>query len=369
MEMLDDIHPAPLPTLTANGAFVPGIRFGMNEDEYFSIPALSASGVKLLRRSALDFWARTEWLGKTAETEEPEESFHRIVGRAYHARLLEGRDVFFSRYAPAISKSDYKDLLVTTDDLKGELERLGLPKTVKRKQDSIDRILDADPTAGSRIWDVLEDGYTKNHPGKIFLPADLCSKIELSAAMIERNKYLGQAFKGGMPEVAIFWYDEITGCPCKAKLDYWKPKAIVDLKTFENNMGREVVRAVDYEFANNRYAFQGCFYMQAVEAAISLIHAGAVSGDVDPAFLKKVISANPDDRKMLFVFQQKGPAPLAVGKTFNKYSATYRICAAHLETARQSYVQYMETFGKDPWVYEAPIEEFQDSEVPQWATE
>lgn len=349
--------------------FAPGVVFGMDEEDYFSVPALSASGVKMLRRSPLDYWARTEWLGKTEDDEPEEEKFHRTVGKAYHTRILEGRDAFHGRYVPGLDKSDYKDLLVNTDDLKGELERLGLPKTVKRKQDAIDRLIGADPTIGMRIWDVIEDGYLKMHPGKIFLPSKLMTKIELSAAMIEKSKSLGQAFKGGYPEVAIFWVDEETGCPCKAKLDYWKPKAIVDLKTMENNMGREISRAVDYEFANNRYAFQGTWYMQGVEAAIQMLKDGKIIGEPDPVWVSKVISANPDERKMLFVFQQKGPAPIARGKVFSKYSATYQICSAHLEGNRRTYVEYMEKFGRDPWVFDAPIEEFQDSEVPSWATE
>ena len=32
-------------------------------------------------------------------------------------------------------------------------------------------------------------------------------------------------------------------------------------------------------------------------------------------------------------------------------------------------VEYMEKFGKTPWVFDMPIEEFDDSETPPWSTE
>lgn len=346
--------------------FREGIVFGMDEDDYHAVPALSASGVKHLRQSPLNFWAQS-WLNPAPEEEDREESFARIVGRAYHKRILEGRDKFVRCYAPELEKSAYTDLLVTMDDLRGELERLGLPKTAKRKDDAISRILEANPTA--RIWDALQDGYIKSHEGKVFLPQRLMSKIELSAAMIERSKKLGSAFRGGEPEVSIFWIEPKTLCPCKARVDYLKPKAIVDLKTFENTLGREVGRAVDVEFANRRYGGQAVWYTQAVEAAIGLILEDKVEGDVSSEFLAKLMHANPAERKFLFVFQQKGPAPIARGKILNRHSAVFQIWEAHLEANRRTFMEYLSKFGTEPWVDDADIEEFQDDELPIWATE
>jgi len=348
-------------------AFREGVFFSMPEDEYFSVPALSASGVKWLRQSPLDYWARQPWLGQTEDSETEEESFARTLGKAYHARILEGREVFNARYCGELEP--FEGMLKTDDDLRLWLAANDLSTGGKRKQDRIDRILDAAPHMASRIWDCALEDYTQTHAGKIFIKQKYLDKIDLAAAMIEKSPTLGNAFKGGIPEVSIFWVDEETGCPCKARLDYWKPRAIVDLKTISEEHGREFGRAVDREFANRRYGAQGTWYWQAAQAGIAHMKAGRLYGSAPLAITEKIISTPKDERKLLWVFQQKGPAPLAMGKIYNPESAVFKVWEVHLEAARRTYVEHMEKFGRDPWITDYPITEFEDSEVPIWATE
>jgi hypothetical protein len=345
--------------------FKPGIFFGMSEEDYFSVQALSASGIKWLRQSPLDYWARQPWLNPNYEPEE--ESFARTLGKAYHKRILEGAEAFATNYAPKLEADEH--MLVTIDHLKAELEKRGLPKTGKTKQELIDKLLEHAPSCGSMIWAVKEALYLQDHAGKVFLPQGVIDRIELAAAMIEKSPTLGQAFRGGYPEVSIFWMDEETGCPCKCRVDYLKPKAIVDLKTISEEHGREFARAVDRDFANYRYAFQATHYIQGVDAALDLMKEGQIFGGVPLTFTEAMINADPEQRRSLYVFQQKGPAPIACGKVFNRQGAMFQICAAHLETARRTHVEYMAKFGADPWVTDYPITEFQDDEVPPWATE
>jgi hypothetical protein len=346
-------------------AFSPGVWFGLPAEDYFSVPALSASGVKLLRQSPLDYWARTAWLNPNVEVEE--DSFAYILGAAYHARLLEGREVFDRRFAAKFEATE--DHLVTDDDLKEWMVSRGYKPSGSRKANRIATILELEPSMKDAIYDLALEAYRQEHHGKKFLSQNVIDRIELAAAMIEKSPTLGQAFKGGIPEVSIFWVDEETGCPCKARLDYWKPRATVDLKTFENQYGREISRAVDREFANNRYAFQATQYIQAVDAAIKLMKDGKIYGSAPLAITDAIIKAPADERKFFFIFQQKGPAPVACGKVFNRQSALFQICAAHLETARRTYVEYMAKFGTDLWITDMPITEIQDDEVAPWATE
>lgn len=347
--------------------FSPGVYFGLPDEQYFSVPALSASGVKWLRQSPLDYWARTSWLNPNYAEDGETDTFARILGRAYHARLLEGREVFDRRFAAKFEATE--DHLVTDDNLKDWLRSHDLSPAGKRKQDRIDTILRFDEKMAAMIYDVAFDTYRQEHHGKEFLPQAVIDRIELAAAMIEKSPVLGQAFKGGIPEVSIFWVDEETGCPLKARLDYWKPRATVDLKTFENQYGREISRAVDREFANNRYAFQATQYIQAVDAGIKLMRDGKIYGSAPLAITEAIMKVPADERKFLFVFQQKGPAPVACGKVFNRQSALFQICAAHLETARRTYVEYTAKFGTDPWITDMPITEIQDDEIAPWATE
>ncbi len=93
--------------------FQEGVFFGMAEDHYHAVPALSASGVKNLRMSPLDFYMRAPWLNAhyEADNDEPEDSFAKVLGRAYHKRILEGREAFIACYAPAFDPSAHKGAL------------------------------------------------------------------------------------------------------------------------------------------------------------------------------------------------------------------------------------------------------------------
>src|SRR3546814_14526079 len=66
----------------------------------------------------------------------------------------------------------------------------------------------------------------------------------LFRSMIEKHPDLSKAFSGGHPEVSIFWQDEQTGISCKARLDYLKARAIVDLKTFSNPLSKPIDKAI-----------------------------------------------------------------------------------------------------------------------------
>jgi hypothetical protein len=334
----------------------------LDEDEYHAVPALSSSGVKNLRMSPLDFYMRASWLNAhyEAENEDTEDSFAQITGRAYHKRILEGREAFAALYAPALDKASIKDLLVTMDDLRGKLESLGLPKSAKRKQDAIDRILEAEPTA--KIWDVIEDGYIKSHPGKTFLPQKLMDKIELSAAMIEKDTNLCKAFSGGMPEVSVFWTCQKSGVNCKARFDYLKPKALIDLKTFANKSGYPIERAIERELSYNRYPIQAAWYYEAAGQIFHLMNQGKVYGEAPHIYLSG-LHANAE-KTFVYIFQQKGVAPLARGRSLPRFSTHVQVAAAACDAAKQTYRQCWDTFGTDPWLTSEPIQTFDDARIP-----
>jgi hypothetical protein len=58
------------------------------------------------------------------------------------------------------------------------------------------------------------------------LKADAMHEVRQAATSITLNP---RAFQGGIPEVSIFRIDEY-GVPCKCRLDWLKPRTIVDLK-------------------------------------------------------------------------------------------------------------------------------------------
>lgn len=338
-------------------AFAPGIYFGLNEDEYHAAPALSASGMKHLLVSPMDFWARCKWLNPNAE---PETSDAMELGKAYDLRIVEGRARFYEKYAPALDVSKYPAAIRTVEELKERLKVLGLPVSGK-KAELTTRLLMADPSA--EILDTLLADHAANHAGKELLPVDLLHRIEIAAAMIERHPDLSKAFTGGHPQVSIFWIDAETGVPMKARLDYLKASAIVDLKTFSNPMGKPLDKAIAYSMASRKYHVQAAVYYEAVDVAKALIRQhgrDAVHGDVHDDWLAAFLKG---DHRFLFVFQQTGVAPVARGFVFPKYS-TYDLGKIAVREAKDRYAFNYRTYGSDPWVDQAGVGTFEDSDFP-----
>src|ERR1700734_2478788 len=114
--------------------FAEGVFFDMDEETYFSVPALSSSGMKSLRISPLDFWARAKWLNPNYEEDnEGEEPEARILGKAYDKRIVEGAEAFARCYAPAPDPADYPGVLKTAKDIQDAIRRYNETADTKLK--------------------------------------------------------------------------------------------------------------------------------------------------------------------------------------------------------------------------------------------
>ena len=235
----------------------------------------------------------------------------------------------------------------------------------KTQQRGLDQTLETCRRWYNRCLAERKDAYEQEHEGKTFLAQKLLDKIELAAAMIEKHPDLSKAFSGGMPEVVICWICPVIGIPCKARLDYLKPKAIVDLKTFGNAQGKPIDIAIARELASRGYHRQAAWYDDGAQQIKSLMDAGQVYGDAPHDYLSKLYAAH--EKTFLFVWQAKGVAPLARGKTLPREGTTFRIGQTECETAKQTFRTYTEKFGKLPWIDETKIEAIDDTEIPPWA--
>jgi hypothetical protein len=315
----------------------PGIFRGMPEEEYHRALALSASGIKWLRVSSLDWWARSVLSPDYVD----EETEAKRIGKAFHARIVEGRDVFNDRYAAALDPADYPDALRTNEQLRQAIiDAGGTAKAAARKSDLIDTLRLHMP--GAVVWDSIVDAHRIRSGDRILLPADLIRRIEIAAGYIEKHPDLGRAFTGGYPEVSVFWHDPETGIPCKARFDYLKAAAIVDLKSFENVFGVPVDQAVTRAIANYRYPIQAAWYLDAMR------------------------HHEPDvERRFLFVFQQKGVAPLARGYLLPQMAL--EAARDQIRDAKELWRRCWDSFGPDtPWVDVADIREIDLTEFPPW---
>ncbi|AEP08924.1 hypothetical protein MICA_587 [Micavibrio aeruginosavorus ARL-13] len=339
----------------------PGIYFGMPDDEYHAIPAFSTSGTKELLVSPMDFWTQS-WMNPQRVDKDTQA---KIEGRAYHARILEGKEVFFLRYVESFDESLHPNALDTVDDIKKELKSLG-QKVTGKKDELIERLLDADPSY--QIMDHLCAEYARKNPGKIMISKSLIANIEKSAFMIERDPAAINCFRGGYPEVVIIWIDPITKVPMKAKLDYLKIKAICDLKTFSNPQRKHIDAAIGAAVGGRRYHLQVANYLEADEHARRFAATGRVFGDVDPDWLKAYAEYR-EPCAFFFVFQQSGDSPITRVKEFSRVLETYKAATGAVRQARATFAEYWRIYGTDPWLDLKPIEQFSDCDFPLYIME
>lgn len=325
----------------------PGVYFGMTDDAYHGLPYLSSTGMKNLLVSGMDFWARS-WMNPYKEEDE-EESEAKTIGKAYHKRILEGRAAFYEAYAPVLTVDD-PEVLKDKEDLQAALRERGLPVS-GNKAELINRLLGADPFV--KIYDQLHAEYAEEHLGKTMIGEDTIRKIELAAQMIECHAALKFFFVGGFPEVSVIWDDEQYGVRMKARFDYLKVNAVNDLKTFANVMNKPTEKAVYSAMAQNKYHIQATHYLHASDVAKRLVHAGHIHAATPKHMPSKewldAFIASPE-HNFNFVFQQKGPAPLAIGAVFDRRDGMYETGQLCIREAVDVYKRNMELYGTMPWV-------------------
>lgn len=353
-----------------------GLYFGLPDEVYHQQQRLSTSGIKNLLVSPMNFWA-TSWLNPNARGDDDDEPEWAIKGKAYHSRICEGKAVFNARYVVEIVPQDYPGALVKSDDLKNECKKLGLP--VSGTKDVLSERLRS--FGCQNLWVDIEQKYADANKGKTLIRREWLYDIEIGAACIEKHPTLSKCFIGGYPEVSVFWtaeievYDEATNdlstvkIPMKCRMDFLKPGAITDLKTFANQQKKPIERAVFYDIAVRKYHIQAAVYYQGADAAAQFIKDDNVTviGERPPeAWLKKCAET---EKTFVFVHSQKGVAPVAVGNVMPRHLGLVSVGKAQVEESMRLYHKCMKQFGSDPWIMDRPMNEIDDMQIPGFATE
>jgi hypothetical protein len=374
----------------------PGIYFGMDEETYHALPALSSSGAKKMAASQTIFWASTAWLSarkrRKAEEKTDDQKTHQIVGKAYHCRIMEGPVEFAKRFVVELKPEDHPDALVTTDQIKAAIAVAANPeagekpwskvedtlpdgtsyKRAAKKEDWVKQLLMANPSA--EIFSEIEREFLAEHDGKQHISADDWERIEIAAAMIERDPQVRHAFTGGHPEVTLIWHCPVTGVPMKARVDYLKVKAMVDLKTFANQRESSPDRAINWEISGYKYNMQPAVYEEGVREVKALIRKhglGVIHDCDDPTTAEAEARQNfafkwakhDGPIEWLWVFQQKGDAPITRGKFYPLAGTTHMITKDCLLSAKRKFRTCSEAYGTDIWLDVAPIDDIVDEEI------
>lgn len=345
--------------------FPDGLYFGMSDDDYHNIPRLSASGIKNLLISTMDFW-NWSWMNPHKEQVD---SAALIIGRAYHKRILEGQDAFNAAYAPDYQKPEGLEELDTIADMKAVLDKHGIQyKSAWKKEDYVEAVKAQQNDDGKPYVFAGEDRakYESWHEGKTFLSRKIIEQIHIAAMMIEKHEQLSKTVVGGYPEATILWTCKETGVKMKSRFDYLKVKAITDLKTFTNKMRKRIEKAIYYAMAADKYHIQSALYYEADNYAREFAATGKVHGNVDPEWLKQY--AAEKDPSFVFIFQQKGGAPVTRGMIMPKMQVNDLGMVAVRE-AQTTFAACQERYGSDPWLDIAPIGTFNDSEFPAFISD
>lgn len=188
------------------------------EEQYFAYKALSASQIKtFVTEGAYDFWKTSVFNPDRIETPETDAL---IFGKLAHCMLLE-------------------------------------PDEVKK------RFLIMDWGTKTRGTKKYEEAKAAN-PDMIIISPDEYNKAGRMLAEIMNHRLARAVVKDAYTEKPIVWTDEMTGLPCKAKIDAFKNTkdgiVVIDYKT-SSSIDALLRRAEDFQ-----YPCQQIFYQQAIKA-------------------------------------------------------------------------------------------------------
>ena len=212
-----------------------------------------------------------------------------------------------------------------------------------------------------------EPGPTQRNGLEVLKP-DVMREVRQAAASITLNPHLARAFQGGVPEVSVFWSDE-HGIACKCRLDWLKPRTIVDIKKCANVRERPFDVAVLLAIAAYRYDVSARHYLDGFRHLYQFAAEGRIFGacPLKPGWHRRI--APPDAMCWTWVFHQTEGAPVTKGLELLPGSSALHRAAREIVQAKQLYRDCLEKFGTTQWVSDAPIETIDDTALPIWMRE
>jgi PDDEXK-like domain of unknown function (DUF3799)/SAP domain len=354
-------EPTPQPTLKPRE---PGVYFGLPSAEYHVDPSLGSSDLKRLIQAPAVYWWHSHM---NPERPPSPDSPAKQKGRALHKLVLEGEEVFASAFAVEPSPADHPGALLTLDDLKARCRELGEPISgTKAELAKRFKAKDAKAIIFDDILSTFRVMVERN--GIEVLKPDAMREVRQAAASITLNPHLARAFQGGIPEVSVLWRDE-QGIPCKCRLDWLKPRTIVDLKKCANIRERPFDLTVLLAIAEYRYDVSARHYLDGYRYLYQFAAEGRIFDDcpLKPGWHARILP--PDEMRWTWVFHQTEGAPVTKGLELLPGSSALNRAAREIVRAKQTYVGCLEKYGERQWISDAPIVALNDTDLPAWMRE
>ena len=367
-----------------------GIYFGLPFEQYLLQKRMSASGVRKMNKGPLVYWE--DVIAPTLEPDyDPlngvqEDTKAQFEGKAWHTMMLEGPDVFWSRYAiefdlPAWKEANPKKfVLVTKDDYLDALDTLGITgyKTSETKPKLKARIDAFKKKTGEDTYHFLDDLKAKNafeNEGKELLTQVQWEELSRANDIFEAYGIRDTFINSGFPEVSILF--TMKDVKYRARLDYLRYNSQIEYKTVANKYQKMLDEAAVDQIHNEDYFNGSYLYQKAVEWAQKALHShkggfgdliNVISGDgpseewVD-AFVKN------ESHKYWFIIQERGKYNHIIARSLPKYDAHRKITSMwrtgqmRVERAVKLHTWFMENVGPEHrWLPNLNPKAFDDSD-------
>ncbi len=293
-----------------------GVYWSLPDDAYHADFALGASDLKRLADNPEDWW----WGSNRNPDRENSDTPSRLYGRAVHKIVLEGRVAFDASFRQTLYP--------------------GNTKAGKEEREYIASI------------------------GAVALKADDHTRVVEARGAIQLNPHLAASFTNGRPEVSVFWTDAESGVRLKCRQDYVKARATVDLKTIRPTRPGLFPASCKRAIGEWRYHGQAAHYLDGRAAMHRLIADGAMYGDCDPDWIKRL----QPDAAFVFVFLQAEGAPLTWGTILSPDNDVLMNGRDRIRRGLAAYRDYSERFGEGvPWITHEKLEELSIDDLPNWA--
>lgn len=334
-----------------------GVYVGLPEDVHHGDFALGSTDHKAILFSATQWYFKSKLNGSPILKETPAESAFRDYGGLIHTAVLEP-DKFDLRYTTALAKPE--NLLTTKDQMAEALRGVGVSSA--REGMPKDELVSLCRHMSLPTLEDWKEEAALLLDGRQVISEGWYNSVQIVLTSLRRHSRAKHVFKNGLSEVTIIWTDPSTGIRCKARIDYLRPGAIIDLKTYSLTDGQEAIDAFLGAVDRWGYDMQWAMYYEAVTQALPRLveelaiytweHgdiAGLSDGHEDVELLKRIAACEKPAWTWVSVSTSPVPEIDVLDAPLN--GLVHAAGKVKVDEARAEYLRHVERYGLDtPWV-------------------
>ena len=325
----------------------PGIYLGLPEKQYHEDPALGSTDIRTLRKGAWKYWHRS-WMNPKRAPFDDKTTPARVMGKAIHKELLEGRQSFEAKF--------------------------------------VRRPPDADGATPGEKSAITKACNAKLLDHQFLLKADDYDFVLECGELIQAHPDLGGVLDGGMSEVSVFFdypvediVNDETGeldgftVRCKARFDLLKPRGIGDIKSIANEQDILLATACRRAITAHRYPLQAEHYLEARRRLPALVKAGKIfsanGSSADQTRNAEFLEAVAAEKRFAFqfIFIPKEGDPDAESWTLSPGNDLLKYERGAIDDALRIYKHFIQTYGTEQrWPLIKKVEELTLDTLPSW---